>query len=258
MEHTQVIRWLSLGLISGVAGAINSIAGGGTLLSYPAALAVGLSPVVANATNTVALVPGTLASAVAYRAELFASRRYFVPLVFPSLAGGLLGAFLVLVAPASVFEAVVPWLVFGATLLILFKRPLLKHLGAVGPPSRARFVAVALGIFLMAVYGGYFGAGIGIITLATLSLLMPMDIHTMNARKTVLASIVNGAAAGLFLIKGTANLQAAGVMAIGSIGGGYLGARLARRVPAAVVSGAVVAIGLILTAVLLYRGVGIG
>ncbi len=86
---------------------------------------------------------------------------------------------------------------------------------------------------------------------------MPMDIHTRNARKTVLASIVNGAAAGLFIIRGTANLPAAGVMAIGSIGGGYLGARLARRVPASVVSGAVIAIGLILTAILLYRGIGI-
>jgi len=106
-------------------------------------------------------------------------------------------------------------------------------------------------------YGGYFGAGIGIITLAALGLLVPMDIHTLNARKTVLASIVNGAAAGPFVAKGIAHLPAAGVMAIGSISGGYLGASLARRVPASFVSAAVVAIGMFLTAILFYRGVGI-
>lgn len=253
----EILRWTSLALASGVAGAINSVAGGGTLISFPAAIAVGLSPVVANATNTVALVPGTLASAFAYRRELLKDRRFLAPLFVPTFFGGLIGAFLVLAAPARVFERLVPWLVFGATLLILFKRPILNSLGVGGPPSRSRVVAIALGLFLMGVYGGYFGAGIGIITLAALGLLMPMDIHTMNAKKTLLASVVNGAAAGLFIIKGTANLPAAGVMALGSIGGGYLGAHWARRIPAAAVSAMVVVIGLVLTGLLLYRGVGI-
>ena len=257
LENMQILRWLSLGLASGIAGAINSVAGGGTLVSFPAAMAMGLPPVVANATNTVALVPGTLASAFAYRRELLADKRHLVPLLFPSLVGGLLGAALVLVAPEKVFEAIVPWLVFGATLLILLKHRISKHLGAKGPPSRTRVVAAGIGIFLMGVYGGYFGAGIGIITLAVLSLMMPLDIHTMNARKSVLASVVNGAAAGLFIIRGTANLPMAAVMALGSIGGGYFGARLARRVPVALVSGSVVAIGLLLTGILLFRGVGI-
>ncbi len=257
MDHAQIFKWLSLGLASCVAGAINSIAGGGTLVSFPAAMAVGLSPVVANATNAVALVPGTLASAFAYRRELLADKRHFVPLLVPALCGGLVGAYVLLAAPASVFEKVVPWLVLGATTLILLKRPILKRLGAAEAPTRARVVAVGVGIFLMGAYGGYFGAGIGIITLAALSLLAPMDIHTMNARKTVLASVVNGAAAGLFIGRGTANLGAAGVMAIGSIAGGYFGARLARRVPPAKVSAAVVAIGLMLTAILFYRGIGI-
>lgn len=253
----QTLRWISLGLASVVAGGINSVAGGGTLISFPAAIALGLSPVCANATNTVALVPGTLASALAYRRELASDKRWLLPLFLPSLVGGLLGAFLVLAAPASVFEKVVPWLVFGATLLILFKGPLLKRLGSDGPPSRLRVFAVGVGILLMGIYGGYFGAGIGIITLATLSLLMPMDIHAMNARKTLLASIVNGAAAALFVARGTANLQAAAVMALGSIAGGYFGARIARRVNARIVSALVVAIGLALTALLLWRGVGL-
>jgi len=253
----QILRWLSLGLASGIAGAINSVAGGGTLVSFPAAMAMGLPPVVANATNTVALVPGTLASAFAYRRELLADKRHLAVLLLPSFAGGLLGALLVLVAPEKVFEAVVPWLVFGATLLILLKSRISKYLGAKGPPSRVRVVGAGLAIFLMGVYGGYFGAGIGIITLAVLGLMMPLDIHTMNARKSVIASVVNGAAAGLFIIRGAANLPVAAVMAIGSISGGYLGARLARRVPAALVSGSVVAIGLVLTVILLFRGVGI-
>jgi len=247
----QILRWLSLGLASGIAGAINSVAGGGTLVSFPAAMAMGLPPVVANATNTVALVPGTLASAFAYRRELLADKRHLAVLLLPSFAGGLLGALLVLVAPEKVFEAVVPWLVCGATLLILLKSRISKYLGAKGPPSRVRVVGAGLAIFLMGVYGGYFGAGIGIITLAVLGLMMPLDIHTMNARKS------NGAAAGLFIIRGAANLPVAAVMAIGSISGGYLGARLARRVPAALVSGSVVAIGLVLTVILLFRGVGI-
>ncbi len=253
----QILRWLSLGLASVIAGGINSVAGGGTLVSFPAALAMGLPPVVANATNTVALVPGTLASAFAYRGELFADRRHLAVLLLPSFVGGLLGAALVLVASEKVFEAIIPWLVFGATLLILLKSRISKYVGAKGTPSRARVAGAAFGIFLMGIYGGYFGAGIGIITLAVLGLMMSQDIHTLNARKSVLASVVNGAAAGLFIIRGTANLPIAAVMAIGSIGGGYFGARLARRVSVSLVNGAVVAIGLVLTVILLFRGVGI-
>jgi uncharacterized membrane protein YfcA len=116
---------------------------------------------------------------------------------------------------------------------------------------------VGLGILLMGIYGGYFGAGIGIITLATLSLLMPMDIHAMNARKTLLASIVNGSAAGIFIAKGAVNPSAALAMALGSITGGYFGARIARRVAPRYVSALVIAIGLVLSVLLFFRGVGL-
>jgi len=258
MQSAETVRWLTLGAASCVAGAINSIAGGGTLISFPAAMAVGLSPVVANATNAVALVPGTIASAFAYRRELAPDRRHLLPLLLPSLLGGFLGAYLLLAAPEKVFEAVVPWLVLGATLLMVLKRPLLSRLGVSASPSKLRFAAVITGIFLMGVYGGYFGAGIGIITLAALALLQPVDIHTMNARKSVLTTLVNGAAAGLFIYRGATSLPAVGVMAIGSIAGGYLGANLARRVRAELVSRSVVAIGLILTAILFGRRYGIG
>jgi uncharacterized membrane protein YfcA len=253
----SIFVWISLGLASVLAGAINAVAGGGTLITFPAALAAGLSPICANATNAVALVPGTFASALAYRRELLSDRRWLWPLLIPSVIGGLLGAFLVLAAPPRVFETVVPWLVFGATLLILLRGPLMKRLGASGPPTKLRFALVGLGILMMGIYGGYFGAGIGIITLATLSLLMPMDIHTMNARKTLLSGIVNGSAAGLFIVNGTVNPTAAGVMALGTITGGYFGARLARRVPARYVSYLVVAIGFLLSILLFCRGVGL-
>jgi uncharacterized membrane protein YfcA len=180
-----------------------------------------------------------------------------VPLIVPSLVGGLIGAFLVLAAPPHVFETLVPWLVFGATILMMLRRPLMKRVGASGPPSRLRVALVGLGILMMGIYGGYFGAGIGIITLATLSLLMPMDIHTMNARKTLLASIVNGSAAGVFVAKGAVNPIAALAMALGSITGGYFGARIARRVAPRYVSALVVAIGLALSVLLFLRGVGL-
>ncbi len=258
MLSAEGFKWLTLGAASCVAGAINSIAGGGTLISFPAAMAVGLSPVVANATNAVALVPGTIASAFAYRRELVADSRNFRPLLLPSLLGGLAGAYLLLAAPEKVFEAIVPWLVLGATALMILKKPLLARLGGTDSPSKLRLAGVAVGIFLMGVYGGYFGAGIGIITLATLGLLQPLDIHTMNARKSVLTTLVNGAAAGLFIVRGAADIRAVGVMTIGSIAGGYAGAAVARRVRPSFVSGAVVAIGLILTAILFARRLGTG
>jgi uncharacterized membrane protein YfcA len=188
---------------------------------------------------------------------LLKDRRWLWPLLVPALLGGILGAFLVLAAPPRVFERVVPWLVFGATLLILLRGRLMKHLGASGPPTRLRVALVGLGILLMGIYGGYFGAGIGIITLATLSLLMPMDIHTMNARKTLLASFVNGSAAAFFIVRGTVDPTAAVVMASGQIVGGYFGARVARRVPPRYVSGLVIAIGFFLSLLLFVRGVGV-
>jgi uncharacterized protein len=242
-----------LALASAAAGAINSIAGGGTLISFPAAIACGLSPVVANASNTVALVPGSLASAWAYRKELGENRAVVVRFLAPSVVGGTLGALLVLAAPERVFELVVPWLVLGATALICFKDALQKRIGARGKPSRERTLGVGIGIFVMALYGGYFGAGIGIITLAMLTLLTPLSIHQMNAMKTLIASAVNGAAAVLFLMRGTPNLRAAGVMAVGSVAGGYLGARVAQRVPARAVRLTVVGIGLGLSLLLFAR-----
>lgn len=235
------------------AGAVNAVAGGGTLISFPALVGLGLPPVVANATNTVALVPGSLASAWAYRRELGANRQLVWRFLLPSILGGIAGALLVLSAPARVFELVVPWLVLGATLLILAKDRLRRALTEAQASAHRRRRLASLAIFLMAIYGGYFGAGIGIITLAVLSLVATMGIHEMNAIKTLIASTVNGTAAVLFLLRGTPHLATTGIMIVGVMSGGYVGAKLARKTPTKVVERLVVAIGFAMTILLALR-----
>lgn len=240
-----------LALAAVAAGAINSVAGGGSLVTWPAAVALGLSKVTASATNTVALTPGVLASAVAYRRELGENRRLALWLGVPAGFGGLVGAALLLAAPARVFDAVVPWLILGATLAILLKDVLFRKAEAAqGASSTRRRVAVGAALAVLAVYGGYFGAGVGIATLALLALLHRMNMHQMNAMKTVIVGIVNGVAAVFFLARGAADLSAAGAMLVGSVAGGFGGASLARRVNPEIVRWGVVALGLALTAYL--------
>jgi uncharacterized protein len=235
-----------LALAAVVASAINSVAGGGSLVTWPAAVALGLSKVTASATNTVALTPGVLASALAYRRELRDNLRLALWLSVPAGFGGLAGATLLLAAPARVFDAVVPWLILGATLAIVLKDVLFRKAEAARGTSKGRRVAVGAALALIAVYGGYFGAGIGIVTLALLALLHRMNIHQMNAMKTVIVGIVNGVAAVFFLFRGAADLPAAGAMLAGSVIGGFGGASLARRVNPEIVRWAVVALGLAL------------
>jgi uncharacterized membrane protein YfcA len=238
-----------------LAGAVNSIAGGGTLLSFPAAMAAGLPSTVANATNAVALMPASLASAWAYRREVRARARLLRVLALPALVGGVAGAMLLHATPVRVFDAVVPWLVLGATLIILFQR----QVGG-GPPlpapdhhHRRRLVLAVTCQFAVGVYGGFFGAAMGIVMLAFLSLVVEEDIHARNGLKNVLAALINGVASIYFVWAGLVNARAAAVMTGGAVAGGYVGALLARRTPARVVRGLVVAIGLGLSALLAYR-----
>lgn len=242
-----------LAIAAFVAGAINSVAGGGSLISWPAAVAAGLSQVVASATNTVALTPGSLAAAWAYRRELARQARRTLLLCVPAGGGSLLGGVLLHVAPARIFESVVPWLVLGATGVLLFKDVLFARAVAAAKPSPRRTALIAAGVFVVAVYGGYFGAGIGMLTLALLAALEPADLIRMNAAKTVICAAMNGVAAVYFVACGRAHLPAASAMAVGAIAGGYGGAALARRVEEKRVRWTVVAIGVSLTAVLAYR-----
>jgi len=238
------------------AGVVNSLAGGGTLLTFPA-LAVALSAlgmteseakVVANATSTVALVPGSLAGAWGYRREMPQARAWLQILALPSLVGGVIGALLVTRLPPQYFAALVPWLLLAAAVVFLGDTVLGRHrtirLRAEGEkPSPGSVAALIVAQFAVAVYGGYFGAGIGILMLSSLALMGVGDMHRMNALKTVLNGCINGVSVVVFVNDGKVNWQFALPMALASILGGYLGARMALRVRPQYVRWAVIGIG---------------
>jgi hypothetical protein len=243
--------------VAALAGAVNSVAGGGTLLSFPAAMAWGLPSTVANATNAVAMMPGSLASAWAYRREVRASAPLLRVLAVPALAGGVTGAVLLHATPVRVFDAVIPWLVLGATLVILFQRRVSTPSAAPDREKLRRRMLWAVACqFAVGVYGGFFGAAMGIVTLAFLALVMTEDIQHKNAVKNLLAVLINGVASLYFAWAGLVDARAALIMTFGAVAGGYLGGRAARRTPARVVRGLVVSIGLALTALLAYRAWG--
>jgi uncharacterized membrane protein YfcA len=235
-----------------LAGAINAIAGGGTLLTFPSLIAAGLSPLVANATSTVALLPASLSSMLGYREELAGSRKWTIALTLPSLVGGGLGALLLLYTPGSTFDRVVPWLVLGATGLFLIQRPLLswirRHEAASvdeavlmkRPPGALMLLGQAVG----GVYGGYFGAGVGIVMLAVLGFMGLSNIHRMNGLKNWAGFCMNAVAAVIFALSGIVAWPVALIMAVGSIAGGYVGSRVAQRFPQGVVRGVVAVVGL--------------
>lgn len=227
-----------------LAGGVNSVAGGGTLLTFPA-LEMLIGPAAANATSTIALLPGSLAGSAGYRRELAASRRIAVVMLAPSLAGGLLGAWLVTESPRA-FARLVPWLILTAAILFLVQPLVARYLRrrrSEHTPGTLGRGGLMLVQFVIALYGGYFGAGIGILMLATLGFLGLSNIHRMNAVKTLLAAVINAAAAVMFVTSDLVHWRYAGLMAVAAIAGGYLGARLARRTPAAVVRGLIVLIG---------------
>jgi hypothetical protein len=231
------------------AGALNSIAGGGSFLSFPALVLTGVPPVLANATSTVALWPGSLASTLGYREELRAERERLVWLSAVSLGGGVAGALLLLLTPSKVFEGLVPFLLLAATLVFTFGDAVRARLPAA---SSSRGAVTALWA-LIAVYGGYFGGGMGLLMLAALTLLGMSELHRMNALKSGLGVLVNGVAVAVFAVAGAVQWAQAGLMIAGSMVGGYAGARLARRVDPKRVRPVVVFLGWTLTVAFFYR-----
>jgi len=241
-----------------VAGAINSVAGGGTLISYPALIAFGIPPVPANATNTAAVCPGAMSSAVAYRHDLPRDRGLLTTLLLPSLLGGLLGAWVLAITPDRLFARIVPFLVLFATVLFASRDRFSRYLnskpwGREGVGNTGRVWGFCFQLFVAA-YGGYFGAGIGILMLASLGLMGLGDIHRMNALKTFLASLINGTALVYFTIKKLVVWPVALLMAAGAILGGYAGARLAKRVDQKRLQMFIVVVGLVVSAWLFYKG----
>jgi uncharacterized membrane protein YfcA len=246
---------LALGLASVLAGAVNAVAGGGSLVSFPAAVAFGLTPLVANATNAVALTPGSIASAFAYRRELSRDRAALRILVPPAAIGGAVGSILLLLTPSRVFDTIVPLLVLFATALLVrqnLRRPAPADTNGAWVLPKSNRVAIALQFFV-GVYGGYFGAGMGIMMLAILDRLGGADIHGMNGVKAVLGTLINAVAAVVFVVNRAVDYRAALIMAVGAVAGGFLGAAGARKLRPDVVRWGVVAIGVGLTAVLIWR-----
>ena len=247
--------WEAVGVFAaGIgAGTINTIVGSGTLITFPVLLAVGLPPVTANVSNTLGLVPGSLSGAYGYRAELRGQRDRLIRLGTASLLGGVLGAVLLLILPADAFQTIVPVLIGIALLLVVLQPRLAKTIAArrAGPAHAEGGVALVLGVFATGVYGGYFGAAQGVLLLGLMGLLLSDDLQRINATKNILAMIVNGVAAVVFIIVAHIDWTAALLIAGGSVIGGQIGSRVGRRLPPTALRGLIVVVGLAAIAKLL-------
>jgi len=231
-------------------GALNSVAGGGSFIAFPALLFTGVPPIPANATNTIALWTAAAGSGGAYRSRLNVPRRVMVPLLAASLIGGLCGAVLLLKTPAHTFMRVLPWLTLGATLLFAFGKKLAGSRGSLIEHSTTSTALAGATFFqfLVAIYGGYFGGGMGIVMLAMLAALGMTDIHAMNALKTVMGFVINGIAAVAFIVAGAVYWKQGIAMIVGGIVGGYFGAHYAQKLPQSWIRVFVVLVGAGMTA----------
>jgi uncharacterized protein len=239
-----------------IAGAINSVAGGGTLLSFPALVWVGLPSTLANATSTVAIWPGSLGAMWGYRGDLSGLPRTTYWLIVPSIIGGILGAVLLVMTPTAVFDRLIPLLILFATLLFMLQEPvqrLVKTTGKAHAGSTGWLIGALAFQFLVSLYGGYFGAGIGILMLAAFGIMGFTDIHQMNGLKTFLALCINGIAALYFIRNGMVSWPHALVMAIGANMGGLWGVGVARRIGPKGVRRIVVVLGFTMALSLLFK-----
>lgn len=256
VELTFSTKAVLLFLAGGVAGIVNSVAGGGTLISFPALVLCGVPVITANATNTVALLPGGVSSLCAYRGYFSGQKEWALRLAGPSLAGGLVGAVLLLKTGEARFEAIVPYLILFAAVLFTLQGRVARRLrlGAEKVEHSTRSVAWAIAFqFCISVYGGYFGAGIGILMLATLALLGQKNIHQMNSLKALLATLCNGISAIYFVAAGSVSWPYALLVLVGGTAGGYAGARLALYVGEAPVRTFVSVFGFVLGFYFLLR-----
>ena len=231
-------------LLAGVAaGTINVVVGSGTLITFPVLLTTGFPPVVANVSNTIGLVPGSLSGVVGYRRELGHQSHLLVHLSAASLAGGVLGAVALLELPEAAFEAIVPVFIVAALVLILLQPRLAKRLAARRPHVGRPGPLTTAAVFGTGVYGGYFGAAQGILLLGILGVSLPTDLQHVNAIKNLLAMLVNLVSGIIFAFVAPVDWGAAGLIAAGSIVGGALGARYGRRLPPAALRALIVVVG---------------
>jgi uncharacterized protein len=233
-------------------GTLNAVAGGGTFITLPSLIFTGVPPTNANASSTVALWPGAIASIWAYRKELAKQRRSIILLLGgTSLIGGVLGAELLINTSQSTFVKLLPYLLLVATVLFALSGPITTRLRKNAPAKKRQswlmLVGIALLQLVIAIYGGYFGGGIGILMLATLGLMGMEDIHEMNSMKTLLAATINGAAVVIFVMRGVVVWPQTILMMVGAIIGGYGGAYFARKIDQRWVRGFVIVVGVSMT-----------
>jgi uncharacterized membrane protein YfcA len=249
LDHAYIF---AVGLL---AGAVNAVAGGGTLITFPVLLWLGRDPVLANATNALALWPGSLAGVVALREEAWQMRgmlRWLAPI---GVVGSLIGGVLLLATPSRVFSGLVPYLVLAATVLLAFQRPLARALpvAAGAAPSGRRRMVLFLAQLAVSIYGGYFGAAAGILMLAAYALFGVADIHQRNAIKNTLATINNGVAGIYFAVMGAIVWTDALVLAASAVLGGYAGGAVSKRMEKRHVEWFVIAVGVCATLTLALR-----
>ncbi len=227
------------------AGTINTVVGSGTLVTFPVLLAVGYPPVLANVTNTVGLVPGSLSGAVGYRAELAGQGRRLARLGVASVLGGITGALLLLTLPEDAFRAIVPILIALALVMVVVQPWVATRLRAREGhlPRTSGGWLLSAGVYGAGIYGGYFGAAQGVLLIAIMGLLLDEHLQRINAAKNVLALLVNGVAAIVFIAVTDIAWAAAGLIALGAVVGGQLGAVIGRRIPQPVLRGVVVVVG---------------
>jgi uncharacterized protein len=236
---------IAIGLAGLAAGMINTMVGSGTLITFPVLLAFGYAPVTANVSNTIGLVPGSISGAVGYRRELVGQRRRVMRLGTMSVLGGVTGAVLLLVLPASAFKTIVPVFIAIALVLVVLQ-PRLKQMLAkrAVDPQREGGILTLLAVYLTGVYGGYFGAAQGILLLGILGVALSHTLHRTNALKNVLAGLTNGVAGLYFIVAAHVDWAPAGIIACTSIIGAQLGAHYGRRLPPAALRGLIVVVGL--------------
>ncbi|MDI6102441.1 sulfite exporter TauE/SafE family protein [Actinoplanes sp. NEAU-A12] len=262
MHVIEAVQILAAGA---AAGAINALVGSGTLVTFPVLLALGYPPIVANASNAVGLVPGSFAAAWGYRAEVATQRRLLLPLGAAALAGGIVGAWLLLVLPAATFRAVVPVLIGGALILIVVQPWLVRALrrrspatrsasdddaatrpaAAADPAVRPAGPALIVGVFAAGAYGGYFGAALGVLLLGLLGVLVSSNLQQVNGLKNILAGVANTVAALVFIAAGVVSWPPALLIAAGAVAGGAVAGRYGRRLPDPVLRTVIVAVGLV-------------
>ena len=243
-----------LALAGFVAGTLNAVAGGGTFFSFGALTALGLPPIVANATSSVAMVPGYLASAVNYRRELALVWRGTMALAAASLVGSLIGAFILIRLDNQTFSAIVPWLLLGATAIFAAGPRISRSLPARGHDDTSHRALATAVQFVVAIYGGFFGAGMGIIMLASLGLTEGQNFHRINAMKHILSIVIQTAAVVVFIGGNVISWPHALVLIVAVVAGGWFGIDIARRVPIVFVRGFVIAVGTALAAYYFVRG----